>query len=250
MDYGPFGFMQRFSKTWNMWVGGGTHYGFLNQPLAGHRNFFSFANAIKNLLDEDGVTKLNALVQQYPDRALSKVSDVWTSKMGLTDTTEDSHQLAKGFLELMEDSQADYTMFWREMSKIPPIALTTEGIDDAVLTKPFAGVFYKPLSDKHKKRLGKLLVEWVEILKQEQGRTVEHIVQQMNSTNPKYVPREHLLVEAYTAAEKGDYAPIKNLQAVFSRPYDEQPEMVQKYYQQAPADTYHGNGKGGQAHMT
>jgi uncharacterized protein YdiU (UPF0061 family) len=31
MDYGPFGFVERFQPLWNMWVGGGEHYGFMNQ---------------------------------------------------------------------------------------------------------------------------------------------------------------------------------------------------------------------------
>ena len=35
MDYGPFGFIERFVPLWNMWVGGGQHFGFLNQHIAG-----------------------------------------------------------------------------------------------------------------------------------------------------------------------------------------------------------------------
>ncbi len=35
MDYGPFGFIEKFEPLWNMWVGGGEHFGFLNQPAAG-----------------------------------------------------------------------------------------------------------------------------------------------------------------------------------------------------------------------
>jgi uncharacterized protein YdiU (UPF0061 family) len=31
MDYGPFGFIEKFSPNWNMWVGGGDHYSFMNQ---------------------------------------------------------------------------------------------------------------------------------------------------------------------------------------------------------------------------
>lgn len=261
MDYGPFGFVQRFSKVWNMWVGGGAHYGFLNQPLAGHRNFYSFANAVKNLLNDAGMEKINAIVQTYPEKAMNRVVDGWTAKMGLTETTEDSHQTAKGLLELLEDSEADYTMFWRELSKVPPVALETVidhnhpllrvvQVDDETLTRPFHNAFYKPLSDKHHKRLAVLMKKYVAILQHEQARTVDEIVKQMNSTNPKYIPREHLLVEAYSAADKGDYGPLKALHSVLSRPYEEQPDKADKYYQKAPAETYQGAGKGGQAHMT
>lgn len=34
MDYGPFGYIERFKPLWNMWSGGGDHFGFLNQPAA------------------------------------------------------------------------------------------------------------------------------------------------------------------------------------------------------------------------
>jgi uncharacterized protein YdiU (UPF0061 family) len=39
MDYGPFGFMEKFSPMWCMWIGGAPHFGFLNQPQAGVKNF-------------------------------------------------------------------------------------------------------------------------------------------------------------------------------------------------------------------
>jgi len=30
MDYGPFGFMEKFIPLWNMWHMSGNHFGFLN----------------------------------------------------------------------------------------------------------------------------------------------------------------------------------------------------------------------------
>ena len=41
----------------------------------------------------------------------------------------------------------------------------------------------------------------------------------------RYVPREWMLVDAYTAANRGDYSEIKALHNLFKKPYDEQPEM-------------------------
>ena len=37
MDYGPFGFIERFEATWAMWIGGGQHFSFMNQPVAAGR---------------------------------------------------------------------------------------------------------------------------------------------------------------------------------------------------------------------
>ena len=41
----------------------------------------------------------------------------------------------------------------------------------------------------------------------------------------RYVPREWMLVDAYTAANRGDYSEIKALHNLFKKPYDEQPEL-------------------------
>jgi uncharacterized protein YdiU (UPF0061 family) len=50
MDYGPFGFVEKFAPLWNMWSGGGEHFGFLNQPAAGAKNFGSLVSGCLPLL--------------------------------------------------------------------------------------------------------------------------------------------------------------------------------------------------------
>lgn len=59
---------------------------------------------------------------------------------------------------------------------------------------------------------------------------------QMRLVSPKYVPREWMLVSAYTAAEGGDYAQLLALQQLFRRPFDEQPEHEAAFYRRAPDD--------------
>ena len=56
----------------------------------------------------------------------------------------------------------------------------------------------------------------------------------MRRASPKYVPREWMLVEAYTAAHAGDYAPLRRLHALFERPFDEQPEHEAAFYRRRP----------------
>ena len=58
-------------------------------------------------------------------------------------------------------------------------------------------------------------------------------------------PREWMLVEAYSDAEKGDYSKVKDLYNLFRYPYDEQKKYEGKYYRKAPTETYLGVGKGG-----
>ena len=69
----------------------------------------------------------------------------------------------------------------------------------------------------------------------------------MRSTNPKYVPREWMLVQAYEAAGKGDFSKIEELFNLFLRPYDEQPDKHAKFYRRAPKEVLT---KGGTAFMS
>jgi uncharacterized protein YdiU (UPF0061 family) len=59
------------------------------------------------------------------------------------------------------------------------------------------------------------------------------VSERMRSANPKYVPREWMLVQAYTAAEGGEYGPLHTLLEVLTRPYDEQPRAA-RFYRPAP----------------
>ena len=48
-----------------MWLGGGDHFGFLNQPTAGAKNFESLVKAVIPLLDESGRQEAQLIVTQH-----------------------------------------------------------------------------------------------------------------------------------------------------------------------------------------
>jgi len=56
----------------------------------------------------------------------------------------------------------------------------------------------------------------------------------MRLCNPKYIPSEWRLVEAYAAANTGDYSVVHELNRAFTAPYDEHPELEEKWYRRAP----------------
>ena len=51
LDYGPFGFIERFEANWAMWIGGGQHFSFANQPRAAGVNLRMWLQALEPLLD-------------------------------------------------------------------------------------------------------------------------------------------------------------------------------------------------------
>ena len=85
MDYGPFGFIQKFEAYWNMWLGGGKHFGFLNQPLAAQKNIMVLRDSVVALLDSEddveavrkqfGSKYLTALLQKEMGEMWRKNSD-------------------------------------------------------------------------------------------------------------------------------------------------------------------------------
>ena len=80
------------------------------------------------------------------------------------------------------------------------------------------------------------------------GQTSAAAAAAMNAVNPKYVPREWMLVEAYKAAERRDHAPLQRLHQLFKRPYDEQPDAEALFYRRAPDGVWRG--KAGVTKMT
>jgi serine/tyrosine/threonine adenylyltransferase len=57
----------------------------------------------------------------------------------------------------------------------------------------------------------------------------------MHRVNPLYIPRNHLVEEALTAATDGDLGPFSRLLDAVTRPFEERPGL-QRYAEPAPRD--------------
>jgi uncharacterized protein YdiU (UPF0061 family) len=74
------------------------------------------------------------------------------------------------------------------------------------------------------------LQKWHAALKQE-GRDPALVSAAMKRVNPKYIPREWMMVEAYrSATDTGDYSLVQSLHDVLQDPYGEQSEGVAALY--------------------
>ena len=65
LDYGPFGFLEKYDPRWGMWIGSGDHFSFLNQPAAAAANFKMLATSLESLLDDAGKAELQQIVQHH-----------------------------------------------------------------------------------------------------------------------------------------------------------------------------------------
>lgn len=228
LDYGPFGFMDRFDPKYQPWTGGGDHFSFFNQPQAAMQNFYMFTTAVLPLIKSDtmAVKDLEKILNGFPKAIRAEMEAMWASKLGLRAF---DNELVNGLMTLMVETQVDYTLFFRELSHIPE--------EITPLTKSFYG---DASNDEE------LLKQWSEWLKKWHAaidaKTVESrakLSEQMKRVNPKYTLREWFLVPAYKAAEKGDYTLIEELQEVMTHPYDEQSKETEaKYYAKKPTQFF------------
>ena len=243
LDYGPFGFCDEFNPHYQPWTGGGQHFAFLNQGVAAERNFMMFCTALSPLLisTPDDLEQLQQLVNGFSSEMQTKMQQMWAAKLGLNTFNA---SLFTELETLMVQTPVDYTLFFRELSALP------------VNIAPLKKSFYQDLQhapEGFEQRWSAWLSQWQSLLgctadsdvdvssgesadaknnvNSAQPRTREEIIKQMKLVNPKYTLREWLLVPAYNQASEGNYSLVRELQAVMTQPYAEQPQEVEdKFY--------------------
>ena len=220
LDYGPFGFCESFDPWFQPWTGGGKHFSFFNQPIAAEANYHMFLTALRPLLVEDAeaLEHIDQLRHGFAKAMEKQIQKMWATKLGLT---EYNSTLVKALLQLMLYSRVDYTIFFRELSRIPD--------DVSALKKSF----YVETSQQLDEQWQSWLQSWRDLVRND-GNLAE-ISKKMKQTNPKYTWREWLVVPSYQQAMQGDYTLVKELQEVLSYPYDEQSQEIEdKYYRLKP----------------
>ena len=248
LDYGPFGFCDTFDPGYQPWTGGGEHFSFLNQPVAAERNFYSFCTAMLPLLasNEADVEKLQKIYAEFPAVMQAQMERMWAAKLGLEGFNA---ELFTELHALMTQSRVDYTIFFRELSKIPDeiSSLQKSFYDDSIGSATSKGNNLANMSEEMTTRWSQWLAKWNTLINDEgtlevemkQRRTREEISEQMKSVNPKYSLREWLVAPAYQQAAIGDYSIIHELQDVLTQPYAEQSEdIAEKFYKQKPHELF------------
>ena len=228
LDYGPFGFCELFEPRFQPWTGGGEHFSFFNQPVAAEANYQMFWASIRLLLENnpEDQARLDQIRDGFAQAMQEELEAMWASKLGLRSYDA---ELVNGLLQLMALSKADYTILFRKLSDIP---------EQVSILKDS---FYVPSSEQ-------LDAQWSQWLQRWRGQITSDgdpqvISEAMKRTNPKVTWREWLIAPAYEQAGQGNLSLIKDLQALFSHPYDEQQAEVQaKYDRLKPKEFFNAGG--------
>ena len=233
LDYGPFGFMDKFDPKYQSWTGGGVHFSFLNQPEAAERNFHMFCIALLPLLEshKNELEELKEIRGEFSNVMQEEMIKMWASKLGLQTFNK---SIFDELMKLMVKTPVDYTIFFRELSHVPD--------NISLLTKSFYNK--ETLDDKILNDWSEWLKKWKSLInntncKDTNATTTESsekLSKEMKKVNPKYTLREWFLVPAYEEAEKENYSLIIELQDVMTDPYTEQStEIGKKFYKEKPS---------------
>lgn len=202
-------------------------------------------------MDEIGAEYMNAAKEIFQ----TKLDETFRLKLGLRDDDTAGDDLWGTLEPLMRSCRVDWTLFWRQLTYVTRTCLDASVDSHDILSqlkgdedqRSGSSPFYEPLTEQQRSQWTEWLGQWRDTLKQIGGSSTE-IYQRMRLVNPKYVLREWMLVDAYTAAGDGDYQLLHGLYQLIQRPYEEgNAEEERQYYRRAPEEVLT---KGGTAFMS
>lgn len=214
-DYGPYAFLDDFDANHICNHSDDTgRYSFSNQVPIAHWNLAALAQALTPFA---AVEKLREALELFLPLYQAHYLDLMRKRLGFTSAEDDDEALVQRLLQLMQQGQAtDYSLFFRRLGEQAPADALKVVRDDFVDLAGFDA-------------WGQAYLARCE---HEGGEQAERQAR-MHSVNPRYILRNYLAQQAIEAAEAGEYGPVRELHAVLSRPFDEQPGK-ERYAERPP----------------
>ncbi|WP_456315416.1 protein adenylyltransferase SelO [Pseudomonas shirazensis] len=228
IDYGPYGWLENYDPNWtpNTTDSQNRRYRFGNQPQIAQWNLYQLANALYPLINE--AAPLEKILETFITDFDSDYKTMYLSKLGLFTSTETDDKLIAGLETILQLSETDMTIFYRNLSKI-----TKEDSAEKSIEK-IHDAFYIPeeISGDILNSWTKWFTVYIERLKAEELSDVDR-AEKMNVINPKYVLRNYMAQLAIDAADQEDYSLVDELFTLLQNPYNEQPES-EKWFAKRP----------------
>ncbi len=214
IDYGPFGYLDAFDPTTAYsYIDRRGRYAWNRQPMIAQWNLSRLAESLLGLIDENesaAVSRANQALDHFKPRFESRFHAGLNAKMGLADVRPGDAELAMDLLERMHAQQADMTLTFRRLGCLDSC--------DAGRDQSVRELFNEPES------FDAWAIDWRQRLAVENRPDADRC-KAMNAVNPAFILRNHLAQQAVDAAiEKLDFEPMRRLNRVLGRPYEDQPE--------------------------
>ncbi|OAL75824.1 selenoprotein O and cysteine-containing protein [Acinetobacter sp. SFB] len=210
LDFGPYGFMERFRPNWiNNHSDYQGRYTYQQQPSIGHWNLWTWLNnliALKKDSSEKQQFKedLAQCLEHFEATFLEHYTLRLCQKMGLPNFHKDSFDCGMVFLRILQSEQLDYTQsFIRLQNK------EFEVIKDDCL-------------DRH--QFDSFLAQYESIRAHQ---NTDELDAEMFNANPQYILRNHMAQKAIELAARDDFSEVDRLFKLLSHPYTQQPDLEQ-----------------------
>ncbi|MCK6264239.1 YdiU family protein [Vibrio sp. ZSDE26] len=222
IDYGPCAFMDHYDpNTLFSSIDAEGRYAYRNQPHIAQWNLARLAETLLPLIsdnEEESVELATNTLHEFLALYQGLWLDGMRTKLGITNQEDGDYELIQDLLSILKEQKVDFTNLFRSLGYV------VTG-DSSNTTSLFSVVEHW---DEWK-------VKWLARLERNEMTSSERVTL-MNAHNPAYIPRNHKVEEALSAAEQdGNYQPFERLLSVLMNPFEEQ-DNCEEYAQPAPSD--------------
>lgn len=197
IDYGPCAFMDAYDPaTVFSSIDRNGRYAYGNQPPIAQWNLARLAEAMLPLFHKDekqSVEIANGLIPKFEERFKHHWLSGMRAKLGLFTEEPEDVSLIQDLLKWMEETESDFTNTFSALAA---------GISEA--------------GDWHSR--------WQQRLAR-QPHSAEEAARLMQRSNPAFIPRNHKVEEALSAAQDGNMEPFQKLLEVVTHPWDHTREL-------------------------
>ncbi|WP_180123866.1 YdiU family protein [Acinetobacter sp. YH12097] len=208
LDFGPYGFMERFRPNWiNNHSDYQGRYTYQQQPSIGHWNLWQWLNNLVPLCPADYDKEqwkedLAKCLEHFELTFLEHYKLGLSQKMGLPSFHKDSFDCAMAFLRILQSEQLDYTQSFIRLQNHEYEAIK----DDCLDRRGFEG----------------FLAQYESIRAHQDTDALDA---EMAQANPQYILRNHMAQKAIELAERNDFSEVQRLFTLLSQPFSKQPEL-------------------------
>jgi serine/tyrosine/threonine adenylyltransferase len=200
IDFGPCAFMDEYdsAKVFSS-IDQQGRYAYQNQAAVALWNIARLAECF--LPGDEGERRevlpdWEQMLMEYEGLIERNKNFGFRSKMGLLDEQPDDNQLVAEWLSLLENEGRDFTISFRQLS---------EAVD-------------QPSKDRSE-QFCKFIQKWQARLHRNSTCNLEDIKKHLNTVNPEYIPRNHMIEKVIALANEGDLSLFEDLCKVLRNPY-------------------------------
>ncbi|XP_042254887.1 protein adenylyltransferase SelO-like [Thunnus maccoyii] len=225
IDYGPFGFMESYNPNFvpNTSDDEG-RYSVGAQANFGLFNLEKLLDALSPVLSNKQQKEAKIILKGYVDIYQMRIHQIFQAKLGLLGEEEDDAYLVAFLLKMMEDTQSDFTMTFRQLSEA-----SAEQLHNRDFTQMWA---LEDLSS-HKQFSDWLNMYLLRLSRQPNDNDLDR-QDRMKTVNPRYVLRNWMAESAIGKTEINDFTEVEQLHHVLSFPFVTQETAEEAGYAARP----------------